>query len=111
MERPVATQTRFPRIVRRVAVHHAPDQTEYVRIAVILAILTALEVMVYYPGWPKTPKIAVFVALAATKFAIVAAFFMHLKFDGRLLTITFCAAILLAVSVFLVVLVTMHGML
>jgi len=85
MERPATTQTRFPRLVRRVEEHHAPDQLEYVRIAVILAIITALEVALYYPNWPKSPKIVGFVILAATKFAIVAAFFMHLKFDwGKL---------------------------
>src|SRR5690242_14593750 len=111
MERRAVTQPRFPRIVRREAPHHAPGQLEYVRIAVLLAILTALEVVVYYPDWAKVPKLIIFVALAATKFGIVAAFFMHLKFDGRLLAITFCTGLALAGSVFLVAIVTIHAML
>ena len=110
MERPAITQTRFPRIVRREAPHHAPGQLEYVRIAVILAILTALEVIVYYPDWAKIPKLIIFVVLAATKFGIVAAFFMHLKFDGRLLAITFCTGLTLAGAAFLVAIVTIHSM-
>lgn len=111
MEHPATTQSRFPRIVRREVAHHAPGQLEYVRIAVILAILTALEVIVYYPDWAKVPKLVLFVALAATKFAIVAAFFMHLKFDGRLLAIVFSTGLLLAGTVFLVAIVTIHAML
>ncbi len=110
MERPATTQPRFPRLVRRVEPHHAPGQLEYVRIAVFLAILTALEVIVYYPGWPKTPKIVLFVILAAVKFATVAAFFMHLKFDGRLLAIVFSTGMALAGSAFLVAIVTIHAM-
>ncbi|HLZ71225.1 MAG TPA: cytochrome C oxidase subunit IV family protein [Dehalococcoidia bacterium] len=110
MEHPVVTQTRFPRLVRRVEPHHAPGQLEYVRIAVILAVLTALEVIVYYPGWPKVPKLVLFVALAATKFAIVAAFFMHLKFDGKLLAIVFSTGLALAGVAFMVAIVTIHAM-
>lgn len=110
MERSATTQSRFPRIVRREAPHHAPGQLEYVRIAVFLAILTALEVIVYYPDWAKTPKIVLFVALAAVKFGTVAAFFMHLKFDGKLLAIVFLTGMILAGSVFLVAIVTIHAM-
>ncbi len=110
MERPATTQTRFPRIVRREPAHHAPGQLEYVRIAIFLAIITALEVIVYYPDWPKTPKIVIFVILAAIKFATVAAFFMHLRFDGKLLTITFVVGMATAGSVFLVAIVTLHAM-
>ena len=110
MEHPAVTRTRFPRIVRREAAHHAPGQLEYVRIAIFLAILTALEVIVYYPDWAKVPKLVLFVALAAVKFGTVAAFFMHLKFDGRLLAYVFCTGMLLAGLVFLVAITTIHAM-
>ena len=106
---PVA-QPRFPRLVRREAEHHAPDQLEYVRIAVILAVITAIEVAIYYFDISKVLLLAALVVLATTKFIIVAAFFMHLKFDGRLLTFLFAAGMATAGAVFLVVILTLHVM-
>jgi hypothetical protein len=81
-----------------------------VRIAVFLAAITALEVALYYPPWPKTPKIVGFVILAAIKFFTVAAFFMHLKFDGRLLAIVFSVGMALAGFAFLIAIITIHAM-
>ena len=42
--------------------------------------------------------------LAATKFAMVAAFFMHLRFDNRVLRRLFLTGIILAIIVYIVVL-------
>jgi caa(3)-type oxidase subunit IV len=105
-----ATRTRFPRLVRREAEHHQPGQAEYVRIAIFLAVVTAIEVMIYYPDISTTLKLVVLVCLSTVKFATVAAFFMHLRFDGKLLTLTFCTGALLAASVFTVAVVTIHRM-
>ena len=106
---PVA-QPRFPRLVRREAEHHAPNQLEYVRIAVILAAITAVEVAIYYFDISKILLLVGLVVLATTKFIIVAAFFMHLKFDGRLLSLLFVAGMATAGAVFLVVILTLHVM-
>jgi caa(3)-type oxidase subunit IV len=108
MESP--TRTRFPRLVQRESVHHHPGQTEYVQIAVFLAVLTAVEVMVYYPDVSKLLKIVVLVTVAAIKFATVASFFMHLRFDGKLLTLTFCTGMATAAGVFTVAVLTIHAM-
>jgi len=45
-------------------------------------------------------------ALAVTKFALVAMWYMHLKFDSRFFSALFVGGLLAAVTVFVVVLLT-----
>ena len=87
--------------------HDHPGQAQYVRIAVVLAIVTALEVTVYYVDLPAKLLIAVLVGLASVKFSLVAAYFMHLKFDARLLRRLFVTGIVLACLVYPVALFTL----
>jgi len=62
---------------------HHPTPAEYVRIALILAALTALEVSTYYFDFGSA-AIPLLIALMAIKFVMVAGFFMHLRYDTRL---------------------------
>lgn len=86
--------------------HHKghPGPKEYVAIAVVLAIITGIEVAVYYIDFLKPVLPPVLIVLSVAKFALVALFFMHLKFDSRFFSVVFAFGILLAVSVFVVVL-------
>jgi len=84
-----------------------PDQAQYVRVAVALAVVTALEVTVYYLNLPAKLLVAVLVGLASIKFSLVAAYFMHLKFDARLLRRVFLTGIILACLVYPVALFTL----
>jgi hypothetical protein len=81
-----------------------------VRIAVFLAIVTSIEVGIYYLDISKMLLLVSLVVLAAIKFATVAAFFMHLKFDGKLLTLCFVVGMITAGSVFTVAIITLHAM-
>src|SRR5688500_5778765 len=86
--------------------HDHPSPRKYVWIAVILAIVTALEVAIYYiPGIDAflVPGLIVFALL---KFVMVAMYFMHLKFDSKLFRRFFVTGIVLAFIVFTVVLLT-----
>lgn len=94
-------QTRFPRIVQTHEAH-APSQLGYVGIAVALAILTAIEVGIWYLDIPNGLLFAGLAVLMSAKFATVVAFFMHLKFDGRLLTVVFSGGLILALIMFLI---------
>src|SRR5476651_2060609 len=94
---PVQT-TRFPRVFTRVEHDHGPSQKRYVVIALFLAAVTAIEVGIYYLDIAKAVLVTALVFLAAMKFATVAAFFMHLRFDGRLLTAIFITGLILAFS-------------
>lgn len=62
---------------------HHPTPREYVRIAIILAVLTALEVSTYFLDFGAI-ALPLLIVLMAIKFVMVAGWFMHLKFDTKL---------------------------
>ncbi len=68
----------------------------YWMIGIILAVLTALEVAVYYMHIGAL-EIPVLLGLSIAKFALVVMFFMHLKFDSKIFTGVFVAGLVLAV--------------
>jgi cytochrome c oxidase subunit IV len=61
---------------------HHPTPRQYVNIAVVLAVLTALEVSTYFLDFGVI-AIPLLVILMVVKFLYVAGWFMHLKFDSR----------------------------
>jgi cytochrome c oxidase subunit 4 len=84
------------------SVEHAhPSAGQYIRIAIILAVITAIEVAVYYVEQIANLLPWILVGLSALKFGIVAAYYMHLKFDHKLFTGFFVGGLLLAGSVVL----------
>ena len=85
-----------------------PGEAEYVRIAVILALITGVEVAVYYVKALHSVLIPILVVLAVTKFTMVALFFMHLKFDSRLFRRLFITGIVLALFVYTIALTSLH---
>ena len=62
---------------------HHPGPRDYVRIAVILGVLTLLEYSTYVFDFGGL-GIPLLVVLIVLKFVIVASWFMHLKFDTKL---------------------------
>ena len=83
----------------------AHRQPNYLAIFWTLLVLTVIEVGVAYMPWPHTPKITLLIGLAIVKASLVALFFMHLKFDRRLLTLIALVPLALTglVSLFLLV--------
>lgn len=84
--------------------HAHPGGAEYVRIAVILAVLTAVEVALYYLDLNKATLVASLSVLMVGKFSLVALFFMHLKFDNRLFSWLFTGGIVTTIAAFIAVL-------
>ncbi|MCG8469438.1 MAG: cytochrome C oxidase subunit IV family protein [Gemmatimonadetes bacterium] len=80
----------------------------YVAIAVILAIFTALEVMVFYVEALRPFLFWILMILMVVKFALVVMFFMHLKFDRPLLTGVFSVGLFIATFV-IVALMALFG--
>jgi cytochrome c oxidase subunit IV len=81
-----------------------PGAGEYVMVAAVLAIITAIEVAIYYFDLNRTTLVVTLLALSAVKFSMVAAFFMHLKFDTRVFTTFFAGGLAMAVAAFIAVL-------
>jgi len=85
-----------------VHVHAHPTAKKYLGIAIILTIITVIEVAIFYMPTMRPFLPPVLLTLSALKFAIVAMFYMHLKFDHRLYSwvfvvpMCFAAAIILA---------------
>ena len=82
-----------------------PGPTQYVGIAIVLAIVTAIEVAMSYIDLVRPILVPSLIVLAVIKFALVVLWFMHLRFDSRIFKRLFILSILLAVSLFAVVLV------
>ena len=81
--------------------HDHPGYMTYVVIAVILTVITALEVAVFYIPALASVLVPILITLSAGKFILVVMFYMHLKTDGKVLTGVFVAPLILAM--FLVV--------
>ena len=77
-------------------------------IASLLAVIPALEVALYYVHMPEGLMVAFLMVLAFLKFTMVAAFFMHLKFDSPMLRRVFITGIILASVVYTVALFTLR---
>ncbi len=86
-----------------------PSALEYVQIGVILAIITAVEVALYYIDMDFTLLVALLSMLSVVKFGMVALWFMHLKFDPSLFSILFASGMALTFAVFIVIVTVERG--
>ena len=85
-----------------------PSPKEYVRIGLILFVLTALEVAATYAGVTGSILIPTLFILAVVKFALVVLWFMHLKFDDRRFARFFVMGLSGAAILYLVVLISLR---
>ena len=86
-------------------VHHVPSDRYFIKVAVVLAVLTALETSTYWIhlGGFATPLLLI---LMTIKFVMIVLIFMHLKFDNKLFSVLFYMGLGLAMLVYLVFLAT-----
>ncbi|MEZ5168266.1 MAG: cytochrome C oxidase subunit IV family protein [Acidimicrobiales bacterium] len=86
--------------------HDHPSDWAYVKIALILAAITALEVSTYFESvvdWGDW-LIPSLMFMMVVKFWLVATWFMHLKFDKPIYQRMFVAGLILAVGVYVITL-------
>ena len=81
-----------------------PGAKEYLGIAVLLTVITAVEVAVFYIPTMKPMLVPTLLTLSALKFALVAIFYMHLKFDARLFSWLFVVPMILVALIILMLL-------
>jgi cytochrome c oxidase subunit 4 len=90
--------------------HHVahPTPAQYIRIAIGLAVLTAIEVGLFYInsavnlGWINT---AALLTLAFLKFVIVIGWYMHLRYEKTIVSRFFSFGFTLAFTLYAVVLI------
>ena len=75
---------------------HASVKT-YVVIGVILTIITAIEVAIFYIPALSAVLVPALLALSLGKFMLVVLFYMHLKYDSRIFWRVFFGPLVLAV--------------
>lgn len=90
------------------AEHEHPGERTYIKIAVILAIITVVEVAIYYFDIPRSVLVTALLIFSALKFVIVVGYFMHLKFDDRRLLWIFLGGLLLGGAILLALDVLQH---
>lgn len=104
------TQAEHAEATHGAEAHAHPGPWEYIKIAIWLGIATALEISLYYVEqaglMPDAPIIALLLVFMFVKFALVALWFMHLKFDSKLFSRLFYVGVVLAIAVYTVVLAT-----
>jgi len=83
-----------------------PTPKRYVQIAIVLGILTAIEIALYYTedivGVFTDP---ILIILAVGKFIIVVGWFMHLRFENKMVNRFFAGGIILALFLFAIVMI------
>jgi cytochrome c oxidase subunit IV len=83
--------------------HAHPSDLQYIGIAALLAVLTAIEVGIYYLH-SDSATIVVLLILMTVKFSVVVGFFMHLRFDSPVLRRLFVGGLVLALFVYTITL-------
>ncbi len=92
--------------------HGHPSVGQYVEIGVILAVLTAIEVALYYAGQSGTPSqvtVPAILLLTVMKFVLVVLWFMHLRFDSKVLSRLFLGGLVLAGILYAIVAFIMYN--
>ena len=83
-----------------------PTPKKYVQIAIVLGILTAIEIALYYTedivGVFTAP---ILIILAVGKFIIVVGWFMHLRFENKMVNRFFTGGMILALVLFAIVMI------
>ena len=78
----------------------AHSQHNYIKIFIILSVLTVIEIGITFLGLPKILLAVMLITLAVWKACLVALHFMHLKLEKR--TLTLVAVVPFVLCVFLI---------
>lgn len=82
-----------------------PTPRTYIKVATVLVVVTLIEVGIFYVEPLRPVFVPIFLLLSAAKFALVAMFYMHLKFEERLLSAFFITGLVVAILVVIALMV------
>jgi cytochrome c oxidase subunit 4 len=105
---PAPAPAELPMLPGEVRPHPTPQR--YVMIAAVLVVATAAEVGLYYleGNIPDGLIILLLLMFAVIKFTLVASWYMHLRTDKPIFRRFFVLGIVAAISLYLIVLTTLH---
>jgi len=92
---------------------HHPSDAQYWKVGLALGLITLLEIGTYFIADPPYDHdlapllIGSLIFMMVLKFVVIGAYFMHLKFDNRILRRLFVTGLVLAVLVYVAYLLTM----
>src|SRR5215213_6956329 len=81
-------------------VHEHPTWKQYKWVALILTLITVVEVWIYYiPSFVASPIfVPALLIMSAVKFGIVVLYYMHLKYDHKIFKALFTGPLIIAIS-------------
>jgi cytochrome c oxidase subunit 4 len=94
------------------ATHHAhelPGPATYLKLAVILGIFTIIETSTYYIHVAQLIITLTLIICMTCKFVLVVGYYMHLKFESRVLVAVFSAGIMVALGGMLTMIALNHN--
>ncbi|MGE0727751.1 MAG: cytochrome C oxidase subunit IV family protein [Acidimicrobiia bacterium] len=85
---------------------HPNRDMVYVKVAAILAVITGIETFTYFESVLDFGRLTMplLIVCMGAKFYLIAAYFMHLKWDKPILRRTFMVGIVLALAVYIITL-------
>src|SRR6476619_80768 len=90
-------------------VHEHPTWKQYKWVAIILTLITVVEVWVYYTPFRESPMFApTLLVMSAAKFAIVVMFYMHLKYYHKLFRALFVGPLIIAAGTLMALMFLYH---
>ncbi len=92
----------------RAAERPHPGTRQYLLEALLLLVVTVAEVTIFYVPALHPILVPALLTLSVAKFAMVAMFYMHLRFDGRLFSWVFLTPLGFAVAVIVGLMVLFH---
>jgi cytochrome c oxidase subunit 4 len=89
-----------------------PTPVQYVMVAVVLVVITAIEIATSYSEGtlPDGLIVVLLLIMAFVKFSLVAAWYMHLRTDAPVFRRFFMLGAGAAILLYLIVLTTLHAL-
>ena len=84
---------------------HHPTERTYINVAIILSIVTAVEVAIYYIDALRDILVPTLLVLSVAKFVAVVGYFMHLKMDDRRFRWMFISGLVISASIIIALIV------
>lgn len=81
--------------------HESLRPRQYLLLGLVLTVITIIELAVSYSGMAFPVLVTVLLTLSAVKFALVVAFFMHLRFESAFVARLFLGPLALASAILL----------